>query len=323
MAEPSQHSAPITPRDLLSKWAAAALNLWIGSPESSIFFGQGIGDDLLCTAVARELKRRDRRSITLLSRYGELFENNPDIDRVRWISSQSVGRLRRWGHPCHVPNFSHYDEENDRDIFLPEHLITTMCRLCGMTGPIDIRPYLFLRPEEKAKGRLFEQQIAIQSGGLQLLPLKSWFADRYQTVSNELGQTYTMVQLGQKEDPPLAGVVDLRGKTTLRESAAILANSLVFVGQVGFLMHLARAVDCRSAIVYGGREDPLVSGYTANENLIGRVECAPCWRRNRCDYDRACMRMIEPAAVIEAARRQIKLLGEPLFLDKTTVSPLP
>ena len=55
--------------------------------------------------------------------------------------------------------------------------------------------------------------------------------------------------------PPLKGALDLRGKTGLREAAAILSNSLVFIGQVGFLMHLARAVDCRSVIVYGGQRN--------------------------------------------------------------------
>jgi len=32
-------------------------------------------------------------------------------------------------------------------------------------------------------------------------------------------------------------------------------------------MHLARAVDCRAVIVYGGRERPEISGYICNKIL--------------------------------------------------------
>ena len=90
---------------------------------------------------------------------------------------------------------------------------------------------------------------------------------------------------------------DLRGKTTLRESAAILSRSLAFVGQVGFLMHLARAVECRAVILYGGREHPSQSGYSCNENLYSEVGCSPCWRLNSCPYDKECMRRISAADV--------------------------
>src|SRR5947209_3857450 len=39
----------------------------------------GIGDDLLLTAVARELKRRGRRNVFVLTEHPELFAQNPDI----------------------------------------------------------------------------------------------------------------------------------------------------------------------------------------------------------------------------------------------------
>ena len=55
------------------------------------------------------------------------------------------------------------------------------------------------------------------------------------------------------------------------------------------VMHLARAVDCRSVIIYGGREHPSQSGYSANENLYWSGACAPCWLRNDCNYGRICM----------------------------------
>jgi ADP-heptose:LPS heptosyltransferase len=74
-------------------------------------------------------------------------------------------------------------------------------------------------------------------------------------------------------------------------------------------MHLARAVDCRSVIVYGGRLKPSQIGYVANKNLYTQVRCAPCWLRNNCDFDRKCMDMITTEQVIAAAAEQIAKYG--------------
>jgi hypothetical protein len=307
-------------RNEISKRVAQFQHLWIDRPEYVIFFGQGIGDDLLCTAVARELKKRGAGKIVMFSRRPSLFEQNPDVSAVYNLGGAIVGRLRHWGYNCIVPQYSLSDPENDRDIFRNEHIITTMCRIAGVTGSIELRSYMTLLAREKKAGRLFEKQAVIQSSGRALGPSvminKNWFPERFQAVSDQIGGSVNLIQLGEKTDPPIQGALDLRGKTTLRESAAILASSHVFLGQVGFLMHLARAMDCRSVIVYGGRETPLVSGYRVNENIVGRTPCSPCWQRSKCDYGHECMRMIEPAEVVAAVRRQLDRVGTPLEVER-------
>jgi ADP-heptose:LPS heptosyltransferase len=98
---------------------------------------------------------------------------------------------------------------------------------------------------------------------------------------------------------------DLRGKASLRQLAALLAHCRMLVGLVGMPMHMARAVDCPSVIVYGGRERPEQTGYICNENLYSPVPCAPCWLDTRCDFGRVCMDAIPAAAVITAAERML------------------
>ena len=295
---------------------AFAENLLIGCPESVIFFGHGIGDDLLCTAVARELKKREAGKLVMFSNHGSLFEHNPDIAAVYNLGYPTIGRRRYAGYNCIIPQFSKYNPESDKDSFQKEHVITTMCRFTGITGGIELRPYLTLTPKERLKGSLFERQVVIQSAGLASGPgrmkNKEWFPERFQEVADLLKEEVQLVQLGTESDPLIKGALDLRGKTSLRESAAILAASQLFIGIVGFPMHLARAVDCRSVILFGGREDPSVTGYSCNENLVGAMPCAPCWQRNRCDYDRECMRMIEPDQVVAAVLRQLARHGSPI-----------
>jgi ADP-heptose:LPS heptosyltransferase len=97
-----------------------------------------------------------------------------------------------------------------------------------------------------------KDQIAIQSttrAAATPLHNKEWLPERFQAVVNALSGQLNFVQVGSSGDPKLDNVIDLRGKTTLRQAAAVLARSRLFVGLVGGLMHLARAVDCSAVIV--------------------------------------------------------------------------
>jgi hypothetical protein len=286
-----------------------------GLPGTLLLFGTvSYGDDLLCTAVFHELKKRGRRRLWMMSRLPELFAGNPDVDRVLPIDMHFFLLARYLGRRAVQPYYNDYRADEDRDCMPPRHLIAEMCRLCGMTGPVALRPYLVLTENEVTAGRLAPRQVAIQSSGgaaHYAMRNKEWFPERYQEMIDHLRDRFDFVQVGSPADPPLVGVLDRRG-TPLRTTAAILRGSLAFVGHVGFLMHLARAVDCRSVIIYGGREDPAITGYPCNENLFTPLDCAPCGLRNRCPYDRECLNRISADHAADALLRVTARQGEPL-----------
>jgi hypothetical protein len=62
------------------RWIVAAARY--GMPESVLHFGQTPGDDLLCTAVLRELRKRGGKNIWMISKYPELFRGSGDLSRV-------------------------------------------------------------------------------------------------------------------------------------------------------------------------------------------------------------------------------------------------
>ena len=70
--------------------------------------------------------------------------------------------------------------------------------------------------------------------------------------------------------------VDARIKN-VRETAAILANSELFIGIEGGLMHLAQSVGTNSVIIFGGYITPEISGYDINTNIYSNVDCSPCY----------------------------------------------
>ena len=177
----------------------------------------------------------------------------------------------------------------------PDPVLAYLCRLAGVTGRVALRPYITLSEPELACGAPYRGCIAIQSSGLGakvLMLNKQWFPERFAEVAGHLLGHHPVVQVGSPTDPPVPCTYDLRGKISLRELAAVLAHCRMFIGLVGMPMHMARAVDCPSVIVYGGRERPDQTGYLCNENLYYPLACSPCWRDLQCDFGRACLESI-------------------------------
>lgn len=321
----SARTAPVR-TGALAAGVAVRVRLRHGRPRAVLSFGGGIGDDVVCTILLRALRERGFGPVWMLSNYPDLFEHNDDVAAVLPSTQAYRTAIERLGWPLLRTRYFRYDPVEDRAVRLaPEqHMATTMCQLAGIVGPIVRRPYLRLLDAERAAGALVPRQVAIQSSGMVAgTPMlnKQWYADRFQAVVTALRTEFDFVQVGAPSDPLLEGVLDLRGRTSRRHTAAILSRSLAFVGNVGLLMHVARAVECRSVIVYGGRERPDQSGYVCNENLYTEMACAPCWRRNACEHDRRCMHEIGPDAVVAALRRVVARHGTPLEVDTDVVMP--
>ncbi len=280
-----------------------------------LIYSGGIGDHLMMSTVARELKRRGQRRVFIVTPYPELFLHNSDVDGVTSFGT-TLNRLMKLSSertlgPHDFTYLINHDPIADTRDPPPEPVLAYLCRLAGVTGRVAVRPYITLSEAEIACGARYQGCIAIQSSGLGakvLMLNKQWFPERFAEVAGHLLGHHRVVQVGSPTDPPVYCTYDLRGKISLRELAATLAHCRMFIGLVGMPMHMARAVDCPSVIVYGGRERPDQTGYLCNENLYSPLTCSPCWRDLQCDFGRACLESITAQDVIEAAER---LLGRP------------
>ncbi|MBC8164152.1 MAG: glycosyltransferase family 9 protein [Roseiflexaceae bacterium] len=293
-----------------------------GRPRLLLTFAGGLGDQLLCTAVLRELRQRGGRGLWMMSGHADLFSGSGDLDALVPVNQHLVRLARAVGAQVIEPRYASYDPAEDRDhIPVGKHIITVMCELAGLRGEIALRPYVKLGEQEQAAGRYGPDQIVLQSSGLSArYPMrnKEWLPERMQQVADALAGQYTLIQIGAASDPPITGAHDLRG-SSLRRSAAALSQAQLLIGLVGFPMHLARAVNCRSVIVYGGRENPAQSGYVCNEHVYNQVPCAPCWKQNDCPYDRRCMREISVEMVLAAVQRALLRASEPLATALATI----
>lgn len=302
-----------------------------GLPDIMLEFLGGIGDELLLTIVAHELKKRNSKlKIWQVSHSVELLYYNPDYTRVfTWdylpLRFSNLLNSRR----CKIDGYARPIEHGEEYMPPKEHIVSIMCRKAGIKGQILLKPWIFLTQEEKEKGERFEGSMVVnypgESSYAHMKNNKLWDIKRFEKVLEIIGsggldgQKHTIIQVGGLNDPLLKGVIDLRGKTTLRESAAILYFSEFFLGFVGFLMHLARAVDCRSIIIYGGLEHSWQSGYSCNENINSLIDCAPCWKLNYCDRNRECMNTIQVNEVLQAVEKLLKRKGTPIETDATNI----
>ena len=301
-------------------------------PNLLLYFGFAPGDDLMCTALLRELQKRSRTDVLMISNHPELFIGNSDVGSVHPIwkrysdDASTTAICRRFaklsGAKFYRPHYAPKIEGEDRSRSPSRHIIAELCASAGIRGRIAIRPYLQLTEEEQKAGGWAAGKIIIQSsgmGGRHPIRNKQWNERGFQEVVSALAGTIDFVQLGAPDDPLLVGTRDLRGATTIRETAAILANARLFVGTVGFLMHVARAVECPSVIIFGGREAPWQSGYACNLNLYSAVPCAPCWRWNSCEFDRKCMTNITVSDVTNAIGQMLSRPRGPLEVETVEV----
>lgn len=279
--------------------------------------GLGIGDVLLATGILRAWRRIHHQPLIVETRYPELFQHNPDV-RAAWredirpnLTTKLFSHRFIWRAGNVVNEW--FDQHSLKPTYpFPcrgKHLIEAMAETVGIAlQPAERRPFLYLAEQECAAQNWAQGSVVVQSTSTTYWTVnKHWVPGRMQQVVNEIRAIgYSVVQLGAAQDEPLEGVKDLRGKTTLRESAAILANARLLVGLEGGLVHLARSVDTRAVVIYTGYTRPEETGYAENINLRDPAAGEGCWRRDACEHCAASARKVTAERVVTALEDEIK-----------------
>lgn len=183
---------------------------------------------------------------------------------------------------------------------------------------------LDIAPEEGAAGRLlpqgrpwvtvhngFDAQFVVSGGrATKCYPHFGEVVARLKAARPDL----LLVQIGTTTAEGLPGVdLDLIGRTSLREAAALLRGAALHLDNEGGLVHLAACLGTRSLVVFGPTQSDYF-GYPENVN-VDPLRCGGCcwidelWM-DRCPRGLAepeCMHTIPPA---EVARRALAALAE-------------
>ncbi|MCL6622640.1 MAG: tetraacyldisaccharide 4'-kinase [Syntrophobacterales bacterium] len=190
-------------------------------------------------------------------------------------------------------------------------------RAFGELGEEDlVPPRLFLTTAEKREAEAVLGRGGPWVGlapGAAYGPAKRWPAERFAQVARELAMDHGVcpVILGGPGEMEVAArvaaqagvpLVNLAGRTTLRQALGALSHLAVLITNDSGLMHAAAALGVPVVAIFGST-DPRVTGPFARRASILRQpsECSPCLQRT-CDQDYRCLSAISVAEVTPAAR---------------------
>lgn len=147
--------------------------------------------------------------------------------------------------------------------------------------------------------------------------IKRWPEEKFALLVNKMIEKYkvTVIILGDLKEKDLllnietglqGKAINLAGRTTLTQSAAIINRADLFIGNDGGLLHIAVALK-RKTISFFGPVDPMVYGpYPPDEarHIVLRrtLKCSPCYhkfRLNPCLRNKECLESISVDEVTE------------------------
>lgn len=256
----------------------------------------GVGDEMMATAVLREIKRRNPHChLTFLSRRPELFRHLPYIDAVEMSTTADRKDVLFLG----------YTIEN----VVPPHrpIISLLGECVGLVmhaTQLD-RPQLTVSDELRARiAAIPAPRVVIQPSASQWTPNKNWPAGYWAELIKMLAEKFSVIEVGSEIHLPATGFGprfhSFIGQTDLSGFAHIISQAAVFAGPVSGGMHLANAFEIPSVIIIGGYESPLGHQYPRSTMFHSPVPCSPCWLSKPCPYDLKCLKLIQPAAVFAA-----------------------
>jgi ADP-heptose:LPS heptosyltransferase len=252
------------------------------------------GDVVMLTAAIRDLHRAypGQFQTDVRSSCPALWENNPHLTPL----DQNAPDVRTL--TAHYPLIHRCNEA-------PYHFIHGFVEYLNDELKLRIRPTEFrgdlhLSEEERERPSPIEEHAGahrpywvIASGGKYDYTIKWWHRRRWQEVVDRLKERVLFVQVGQggHYHPPLKGVLDLRGKTNLRELIRLVYHADGIVCPVTLHMHLAAAVPLPPGrkrlrgcvVIAGGREPAHWEQYPGHQFLhtIGQFDCCAtggCWK---------------------------------------------
>jgi CDP-glycerol glycerophosphotransferase len=289
---------------------------------STIYFTYGTaGDNLLLLLAAKKYYEITGKKLLLGTTLPEFASNVEYCDVMIGVTNdtakQLVERFQSYGITL---NAALYKWEN-------RHIYAIFCAMFGLSGDIMINPQLDLLQEIKGNYRYFQDnQIAVISEGSKAL-YKTWGVKKIQNLIDALHHKYNFIQIGDPADPPLDNVLDKRN--SFLEAALILSQSDLFIGGIGALMHLARAVNCRSVITYSRGEPPKLSGYPCNINILSSKSCDKCYKQNisvrfsSCDNNYHCCSETPVEMVTDAVdNAMLNICKSPLESDNISITPI-
>ena len=212
-----------------------------------------------------------------------------------------------------------------------QHLTLTYKELLNPLGisPSSTPPRIVVSEKEKEEvlKSLKGLEIPSQPKWIGLFPgagfgtAKCWLPDRFRQVAERLVEAdprHMVLFFGDRLSEDLIGpictklskrVLNLAGKTTIRELIAWIAICSVVLTNDSGPMHLADSLGTPLIALFGSTSPHLTGPFHQRNHIIQKnIHCSPCFKRT-CPIGRPCMEKIEVDEVIEAILKQLRTVN--------------
>jgi len=153
--------------------------------------------------------------------------------------------------------------------------------------------------------------VAAFAPGAEYGPAKRWPASHFAALGRMLVDRGEQVWLfGSAKDSPIAReiaasigahAVDLTGRTSLDEAIDLMSLASRVVSNDSGLMHIAAALDRPMAAIFGSSSPAYTPPLSAKARVVRlNLACSPCFQRECPLAHTNCLKLIEPARVLDA-----------------------
>jgi ADP-heptose:LPS heptosyltransferase len=277
-----------------------------------------LGDVILTTPIIRALKEQGPETqVWVQTAHGRVFDHNPHVSGV-------IDR----------PDFLCFDGRFELAYeYTPHfHAVAAYARQ-AQVNPADFGPELFVTEDERAEAADLLAELGVGDAetviGLHAAtswPERTWPPERWDVVAWDLavGRGVKVVVLGQAADDevsPLPGVIDLRGRLSLRALMGVISRLDGLIGADSGLLHIAIALKTPLVGLFGcvpsAKRLPESGNFVA---LEADLPCADCLARRpvpsvtaQCEREAVdCMAAISAGEVITACGRVLAQAGREL-----------
>lgn len=285
--------------------------------------GSAIGDTLVMTGVIRCIAEDlGCRVIVYVKQNDAIFLHNPHVLFCR--SYEKIGRLEKTLVKSGLEIFrgshiaKYHPQIRNLDEYLlshREHSIITNSRHIPNLLYKTLRTEISFSTNElnDFSSRLLlplNYAVVKPTGKTSVTTKKEWGLQHFQAVVNTFPDII-WIQPGASDDPILDGVIDMRGKTNLRELFYLIANARFTLAIEGLYNHIAGAFSAPSFVVYSGHFFPEAFAYPNTMAIIQEKlpNCSPCFLDGLKDCPipgKPCMSELTPAYVAGFIRHALE-----------------
>jgi hypothetical protein len=301
------------------------VNAWLRRRKLFVLYrlhGSAIGDTVVMTGVVRCIAEDlGCRVIVYVKQNDDIFLHNPHVLFCR--SYEKMNRLEKTLiksgldilHGSHIAKY--HPQMRDLEGYLlshREHSIVTNSRHIPGLQYRTLRTEIAFDDEERERlGRVLalppSYAVIKPTGKTSVTTKKEWGLENFQTLIDAFPDV-VWVQPGAPDEPLLDGVIDLRGKTTLRELFYLIANARFTLAIEGLYNHIAGAFEPPSFVVYSGFSYREMTSYPNTVAIIQNQlpNCAPCFLDGLKDCPvpgKPCMGELTPGFAIDSIRRTL------------------